>query len=173
MSKPEAIDRLLPLFREYMQLEKKRIGQGVTPLEFQRWLDVKKTLKKHFKTGPHSERRTSTRVNTRLAVEFPSEENFRDAAIRNVSRGGLFIATAFPAAVGTEFVLRIHIESSGKLLEVPVSVVSNNLGDGRSTGAAGMGVRFGNLTEEQRSELDAVYEQAVEEAPDSEGLPRQ
>ncbi len=166
MSKVAAIGRLLPLFREYMQLEKKRVGHGVTPLEFQRWLDVKKTLGKHFQGGPHRERRTSDRVEARIRVEFKSEELFRNAAIRDLSRGGVFIATPFAAEVGTELVLRIHIQSSGVDLEVPGAVVSNNVSDGYSTGVLGMGVRFGNLTEEQRSALDAVYERAAENAPD-------
>ena len=161
MPKIAAIGRLLPLFREYMQLEKRRVDRGVTPFEFRRWLDVKKTLGKHFQARPDSERRESVRVETRIRVQFESEAMFRDASIHNLSRGGVFIATPFAAEVGTEFVLRIHIESSDKHLEVPAVVVSSNMGDGCNPGVPGMGMRFGNLTEEQRSELDAVYERAV------------
>jgi uncharacterized protein (TIGR02266 family) len=166
MPKTAKIDRLLPLFREYMQLENKRVGQGVTPLEFQRWLDVKKTLGKHFQAGPDRERRSSERVETRIRVAFKSEELFRQAAIRNLSRGGVFIATPFAAEVGTELVLRIHIQSSSVDLEVPGVVASNNVSDGHSTGVLGMGVRFGNLSEEQKSALDAVYRQVAEDAPE-------
>ena len=35
---------ILPLLREYRVLERKRSDEGVTPLEYQRWLDLKRRL---------------------------------------------------------------------------------------------------------------------------------
>ena len=166
MSNSHAVERLLPLFREYMGLEKRRGSQGVTPLEFRRWVDLKRTLGKHFQRGPEREQRQSVRVETRMRVEFKSAEHFRDATIQNLSRGGVFVATPFAAEVGTELILRIHIQATGEDLEVPGIVVSNNIGGDQSTSRFGMGVRFGNLTDEQRTRLDALYERVMEQVVD-------
>jgi uncharacterized protein (TIGR02266 family) len=166
MSKSHVVERLLPLFREYMGLEKRRGDQGVTPPEFQRWLDLKRILGKHFQKGPDREQRQSPRVETRMRVEFKSAEHFRDATIKNLSRGGVFVATPFAAEVGTELILRIHIRATGEDLEVPGVVVSNNIADDQTTSNLGMGVRFGNLSDEQRASLDALYERVVEQGVD-------
>jgi uncharacterized protein (TIGR02266 family) len=166
MSKSHVVERLLPLFREYMGLEKRRGSQGVTPPEFQRWLDLKRTLGKHFQRGPDREQRQSPRIETRMRVEFKSAEHFRDATVKNLSRGGVFVATPFAAEVGTELILRIHIRATGEDLEVPGVVVSNNLGETQTASNFGMGVRFENLTDEQCKSLDALYEQAAKQVVD-------
>jgi len=168
MSKNHAVERLLPLFREYMCLEKERGSQGVTPLEFQRWLDLKRTLGKHFQQSPDREQRQSPRVETRMRVEFKSAEHFRDATVKNLSRGGVFVATPFAAEVGTELILRIHIQATGEDLEVPGVVVSNNIGENQTASTLGMGVRFGDLTDEQGASLDTLYEQARQQQVDSD-----
>jgi uncharacterized protein (TIGR02266 family) len=168
MPKSHAVERLLPLFREYMRLEKERGSQGVTPLDFQRWLDLKRTLGRHFQQDPAREQRQSPRVETRMRVEFKSAEHFRDATIKNLSRGGVFVATSSAAEVGTELILRIHIRATGEDLEVPGVVVSNNIGQNQATSNLGMGVRFGNLTVEQCASLDVLYEQAMERVVDGD-----
>ena len=90
------MSRILPLLREFRLLERKRVGEGVTPSEYKRWLDVRDKLEASFEqddapTG--SERRKHARVPTRMLVQFSSERQLRNATIENVSRGGLFVNT--------------------------------------------------------------------------------
>ena len=45
------VQQLMPLMREFGGLERKRLGAGVTPLEYQRWLDLKGQIGKNFAKG--------------------------------------------------------------------------------------------------------------------------
>ncbi len=148
-------------FREYMHLTRKRTGEGLTPLEYQRWRSLSRQLGKHFSKGPPkggTERRESVRVPTRLKVSFASPNAVSEAMMTNLSRGGLFINTAFPPDPGTRLELRLSIESTAETLQVPVEVVSTNVGEGFKTGELGMGVRFLPMPDEVRKKLDDLYE---------------
>lgn len=151
------LPRLQKLLREYAALDRRRGDEGLTPVEYHRWRDLKGRLSDHFSDVPsHGDRRESVRVPTRIRVEFKTEGRVRDAVIRNLSRGGIFIETPFALEVGTKFVLRIHIRSSDKTLDVPARVVSENVGDGFSTQVLGMGVAFEPLTPEQSDQIDEL-----------------
>ena len=76
----------------------------------------------------------------------------------NLSRGGLFVNTAFPAEPGTRLELKLRIESTGETLQIPVEVVSNNVGDGFATRELGMGVRFLPMPNDLRKKVDDYYE---------------
>ncbi len=148
------------MFREFANLDRKRSGDGVTPLEYQRWKHLNQELARAFdggRRGAGVERRGSLRVPTRLKLSFQTEGRLGQAVMRNLSRGGLFIATAFPAEVGTRLDLRVRIESSGEMLEIPVEVVTTHVGPGGTTQALGMGVSFVNPTPELRKKLDELY----------------
>jgi len=148
-------------FREFMHLDRKRIGEGLTPLEYQRWRALSFELGTRFSKGPPksgSERRESVRVPTRLKVSFESPDAVSQALMTNLSRGGLFVNTAFPAEPGTRLELKLLIESTGETLQVPVEVVSNNVGEGFMTGQLGMGVRFLPMPHDLRKQLDDFYE---------------
>ncbi len=149
------------LFREYMHLDRKRTGDGLTPLEYQRWRALSRELGKRFSKGPPkggAERRDSVRVPTRLKVSFASPDAVSQAWMTNISRGGLFINTAFPAETGTRLDLELRIESTAETLRVPVEVVSSNVGDAFNTGELGMGVRFMPMPDGLRKKLDDFYE---------------
>ncbi len=169
------MNSLLPMMRELRNLERKRRSEGVTPLEYQRWLDLKNTLeanlKKESRPPPDVERRRSSRVSTRLLVEFQNQGELREAVIHNVSDGGLFVSTPFAPAIGAEFILCIRVGGSGETIEIPCVTVSNNVGDEFSTQNLGMGVKFLNLTAKQRKAVDsllatALLSEAVDEEPD-------
>ncbi len=149
------------LFREYMHLDRKRTGDGLTPHEYQRWRLLSLELGKRFSKGPPkggSERRDSVRVPTRLKVSFKSPDAVSQALMTNISRGGLFVNTPFPPEPGTRLELKIRIESTAETLQVPVEVVSSNVGEGFKTGELGMGVRFLPMRDEVRKKLDDFYE---------------
>jgi uncharacterized protein (TIGR02266 family) len=160
-------------FREFMHLDRKRTGEGLTPLEYQRWRALARELSTRFSKGPPrggAERRESVRVSTRLKVSFESPAAVSQALMTNLSRGGLFINTAFPAEPGPRLELKLLIESTGKTLQVPVEVVSSNVGEGFRTGQLGMGVRFLPMPTALRKQLDDFYEAlASRSLEDSEG----
>ncbi len=138
----------------------------MTPLEYQRWLDLKHRLTAGLSDGPpvgSRERRASLRVPTRLRVEFATAGGFERARIRDLSQGGIFVATPFAAELGTELVLRISIESTGDVIELPAVVVTNNVEDGFTTGNLGMGLRFRTLSPEQKARIHQLQMQALDE----------
>ncbi|MEM7409088.1 MAG: hypothetical protein AAF430_02500 [Myxococcota bacterium] len=129
------------LLREYAVLNRRRKGDdGVTPLEYQRWSDLRGKLEKTFpgRSAPGSEGRS------RIRVEFECRDALADAAMFNVRPVGLFIATPFALESGIEFELLAVVEDTGERFETRCKVVSNNVGPDFSTAALGMGVRFRN-----------------------------
>ncbi|MCG8590474.1 MAG: PilZ domain-containing protein [Proteobacteria bacterium] len=149
-------------FREYASLDRRRTGEGLTPIEYQRWLDLHEKLSREFSDPPASgDRRGSVRVPIKLKVEFRSNDSVRRAIIRSTSRSGLFINTPFPPEVGTTITLCIHIESTGETIEVPCDVISNNVGEGFDTNVLGMGVCFRQMPPDVRKQLDEIYGSAL------------
>lgn len=158
--------KLLPLLREFAVLDRKRTNEGVSPLEYQRWLDLRKRLDEGLGNAElpgRMERRASARVPTRIRVEFTTPGRFQQATIRNLSDGGLFIGTPFAAEIGTTLVLSISIHSTGEVLDLPVEVVTNNMGDGFSTTAFGMGVKFVALSTSQKTAVHNLMLRGREE----------
>lgn len=124
------VQQLMPLMREFGGLERKRLGAGVTPLEFQRWLDLKgqigRSFEKSRKAGlsaiggdPGSARPT------RLLIEYKSREHLIESLVANIQPAGLFVATPFAADVGVEFVVRITLAEEGETADVPAVVVTS------------------------------------------------
>lgn len=146
---------VVAMFREYAVLERLRSSTGVTPLEYQRWLDLRTRLEAQLPQVP-GDRRRFERTPTRLKVGFKSERSLQRAVIRNLSRGGVFVATPFAADVGTSLELLLRIDDTGELVEIPGVVVSSNVSDGISTARMGMGVRFERLDPRQQAWVDAL-----------------
>ncbi len=155
------------LFREYMHLDRRRVGDGLTPVELKGWGELKRMLSKRFSRDLSEEqpdRRTSLRVPTRLTVSFQNLGDFRSSRMKNLSRGGLFIVTEYPAEIGTKFTLLIHIQDPPNKLEVPVVVVSQNVGLCFPVGSRGMGVAFHETDPMLRERLNQLYQQKLKEA---------
>ena len=140
------------MLREFAGLNQKRKTDGVTPLEYQRWLDLGRRLAKAFPDLPKPAR--SGRVC--IVVEFKSREELREVIMMNVRPIGLFIQTPFPPDEGTTFDLRVRVQETEELLSSRVVVVSNNVGPDYSTQCLGMGVRFCQAACELRAVLDEL-----------------
>lgn len=156
--------RLLPLLREYGALERKRVREGVTPLEYQRWQDLEKQLANQIfqEAGPEGvERRRHLRVPTRMLVQYRTRDHLRDAIVSNISKAGLFINSPFSPEVGTTFMLVIQVDTTGESVEVPCEVVSTNLADNLTSQQLGMGVKFVGLGSEQRRAVDELFAEAL------------
>jgi uncharacterized protein (TIGR02266 family) len=171
MSSPKPLGRLLPLLREFGLLDRKRSADGVTPLEYQRWRDLKKTLANSIPqvAAPSGrDRRQHVRVPTRILIDFRSSDELREAVISNISHGGLFINTPFAPDIGQEFMLCLRVGESTEVLDVPCEVISNNVGNGFTTDTLGMGVKFKNLDAQQREAVDRLFESALAAEDDAD-----
>ena len=141
------------LLREFAQLNGRRKGSGITPLEFQRWLDLRSKLEKAFPGRPPPDG-----GRTRVLVEFESRVALSQSIMANVRPIGLFVPTPFAAEPGTKFELRVQIVETSETYDSPVVVVSNNVGPEFSTQNLGMGVRFTTSRGELHQVLDELWD---------------
>lgn len=151
---------------EYNRLERARVTSGLSAEELQRWKALKEQLDRHFSPGSDPtkrSRRDSVRVPTRIKASFESLGSFRDSIMTNLSRGGVFVCTDCPLAIGEKVTLRISVEGEGTPLDVPARVVSTGVQGNFSTQRKGMGVAFLDMDPELRRRVDALYERALED----------
>lgn len=141
------------LLREFARLNRRRKGDGITPLELLRWLDLRRQLEKQFPGRPPPDG-----GRTRVVVEFESREALRRSIMVNVRPIGLFVPTAFAAEPGTRFELRVLVVDSGDVYDSPVVVVSNNVGPDFSTRDLGMGLRFASERCPLRTALEQLHD---------------
>jgi uncharacterized protein (TIGR02266 family) len=153
------------MLREYARLEKKRGAEGLSLRELQRWNVLDDALRKEFKKegadAAPDERRTSRRVATLLSVHFQSLGEARHSLMTNFSKGGVFIYTETPAAIGTRVELKIRIDESNSEIVVPAEVVTQNMAPDMSSTSKGMGLRFLDMDEKTRKMVNALYGRAV------------
>jgi hypothetical protein len=140
------------LLREFARLNRRRKDSGVTPLELQRWLDLRGKLEKAFPGRPPPDG-----GRTLVRVEFETCRCLSQAIMAEVRPVGLFLPTPFTCDPGTRFELKVVVMETGEAYESPVVVVSNNVGPGFSTGALGMGVRLEAADCPLRRALEALY----------------
>lgn len=150
---------LLPLLRQCRQLDRKRTRAGLSPEEHERWLVLKTRLGANLSPSER-ERRRFERVATRLRTSFRTPRALHEAIISNLSSGGVFVATAHPAEIGTKLRLNLRIESTGERIELACVVVSQNVASDFSTQTLGMGLCFTDLDGQQREAVARLYEEA-------------
>jgi uncharacterized protein (TIGR02266 family) len=154
-------------FREFIHLDRKHRTDGLTAAELDRWSRLKRALGRKFSpdlSNEHSDARRSVRVPTQLRVDFASVDELRGQRMTNLSRGGLFVATAHQLAIGTRVTLLVHIDESGDTLEIPAEVASHNVGPQYASDQQGMGLRFLEMDAATSSRLEALYEASLETA---------
>ncbi len=101
-------------------------------------------------------RRSYERYDTSLHVDIRSGETFLFAYITNISEMGIFIHSESPLSIGTELTLRFATED-GTPFELPGMVVwINPLRMNGDNPNPGMGVRFSELTLDQRERVVAL-----------------
>ncbi len=104
-----------------------------------------------------SEKRSSVRAPIELKVDYKHLNGFFADYTKNISRGGTFIGTEKPLAVGTVFRFEITIpgQASPFRLNGEVSWVRN---DGAQSG---MGIRFVFADDAERRELETTVEKLM------------
>lgn len=164
MTVRKSMMRLLPLLREYGTLERKRVREGVTPLEYQRWRDLEQKLSGQIfqDAGDYAtEQRKHLRVPTRMLVAYRTHDDLKEAIVSSVSKGGLFIGTPFPPEIGATFVLILKVDATGESVEVPCEVVSTNIDGALSSRQLGMGVKFIGLGSDQKRAVESMFAAAL------------
>lgn len=105
---------------------------------------------------PDADRRRHRRYDASISVDFSDGDNFLFAYIENISEMGIFIRTEDPLPVGTELSLRFG-PNGDEPLELEGEVMWVNplkpLGDNPNPG---MGVKFRNLSPDQRERVVEV-----------------
>jgi uncharacterized protein (TIGR02266 family) len=92
--------------------------------------------------GTPSERRRSIRVPVEVALGVHSESNFFSGLTRDISDGGLFVATHTPLPLGTHVSVKFALPACPEIEADGVVVWLSE----PTTGHPGMGVQFLNLT---------------------------
>jgi len=161
------------LLRAYLALDKRRKAGGLSPAEMARWSQLKSALNRHFQPDldeQHEKKRESVRVPLSLNVNFESRGEVRKCLMKNLSAGGIFVATESPLPIGTPFNVRIRIEKTGEDVELPGEVVTVGVSADLSQKEHGMGIRFVHLTEAQHQQVIDFSEEAmmkaIEDPPD-------
>jgi len=155
------------LFRAYIALDKRRKAGGLSPTDMARWSQLKSALNRHFEPSvkeKHAKSRESVRVPLDLNVNFESRGEVRKCLMKNLSAGGIFVATESPLPIGTPFNVRIRIERTGEEIELPGEVVSVGVSANLSKEQHGMGIRFAHLTEAQAQLVAEFSEEAMKKA---------
>jgi type IV pilus assembly protein PilZ len=103
------------------------------------------------------ERRSSTRFDVTWSVDCETEETFLYAAITNISELGIFVRTTEPLCMGTQLTLRFVPPDASEpfVLQGMVQWV-NTVRPMHDNPNPGMGIRFVNLTLDDRERLVAT-----------------
>ena len=155
------------LLRAFLALDKRRKADGLSPPDMARWSQLKSALNRHFDPSlkeQHSRSRDSVRVPLDLNVNFESRGEVRECMMKNLSAGGIFVATESPLPIGTPFNVRVRIERTGEEVELPGEVVSIGVSADLSQEQHGMGIRFVDLTTAQQEKVAEFSEEAMKKA---------
>ncbi|MDF1535628.1 MAG: TIGR02266 family protein [bacterium] len=102
------------------------------------------------------ENRKHPRVDVWIEVTFKSPMELVCSFMPNISKGGMFIQTSEPLALGTVLALAFQLPGQENLIRVKGKVVWNSPpGRGRKPG---MGVQFNEMPEEDRHILEGFIQ---------------
>ncbi len=111
------------------------------------------------KTGPAGrERRQAPRILVNIEVDYGNADNFLFAYIRDISATGIFVRTDTPEPPGTRLNLRFTPTRGGRVLDIEGEVIwINPLRPGAADNInPGMGIRFVDLTDDDRLDLQKL-----------------
>lgn len=105
------------------------------------------------------DKREHSRIPIQLRVDYRRTNSFLSDYTRNISRGGTFIVTDRPLAVGTLFRFTLSVPSPPQAFELIGEVVW-----ARSEGSEpGMGIRFVYRSDEERRQAEEAMERLLVE----------
>ncbi len=163
------VQQLMPLMREFGGLERKRLGAGVTPLEYQRWLDLKGRIGQSFAKSRQAGLqamggRDGKEHPTRLLVEYRNREHLLESIVSNIQPAGFFVPTPFAAEIGATFLMRVALEEEGEVADVPAVVVTSITQGAHtlSTMSMGMSVKILKPSRSQAPGISKLFASALD-----------
>jgi uncharacterized protein (TIGR02266 family) len=151
---------------EFKAIDQQRGERDLSVEEARRYVELKELLENRTSSdhGPPSSARASLRVPIAYEAKFDNADGFRNAYLRNISEGGVYIESGDAFAMGDRFVLRITLESPKVALDQRVQVVWVNQRPSPDSGLeAGVGVAFLDLTPETKMQIKAIVHNRLDE----------
>jgi len=106
---------------------------------------------------PENQKGTKNPITLKIKFKSGSVEQFIERYSVDVSRGGIFIRTKEPLAVGTPLRFEFQLQDGTPLISGDGTVVWNRAADpSRPTVVPGMGVRFDKLTPDSQRVLERI-----------------
>src|SRR6476659_9138812 len=110
--------------------------------------------------------RRSDRLQHELLVSYRTVDGFITDWATNISRGGIFINTRNPLAVGSTVRLIISLPDTAFPFDLSGRVMRVNEFDNPSNQVPGMGIEFIDVDEEKRARIERFVERLRKELPD-------
>lgn len=104
--------------------------------------------------------RRHPRAPIELRVDYKKLNSFFADYTKNISKGGTFIKTNKPLAIGTQFLFKLTIPRRDEPFELLGEVVWSK----SEGGEPGMGIRFIYADDAQRTAFEAIVEKLMEES---------
>jgi uncharacterized protein (TIGR02266 family) len=110
--------------------------------------------------------RKADRLQHELLVAYRTVDGFITDWAVNISRGGIFINTRNPLAIGTTVRLIISLPDAAFPFDLTGRVIRVSEFDNPSNQVPGMGIEFVDVDEEKRSRIERFVERLRKELPD-------
>jgi uncharacterized protein (TIGR02266 family) len=110
--------------------------------------------------------RKSERLQHELLVAYRTVDGFITDWAVNISRGGIFINTRNPLAVGSVVRLIVSLPDAAFPFDLTGRVIRTHAHDPESEEMAGMGIEFMDVDEDKRARLERFVERLRKELPD-------
>lgn len=113
--------------------------------------------------------RKADRLHHELLVAYRTVDGFITDWAVNISRGGIFINTRNPLAVGTTVRLIISLPDTAFPFDLTGRVMRINEFDNPSNQVPGMGIEFVDVDDEKRARIERFVERLRKELPEKSG----
>ena len=127
-------------------------------------IQLVKSFTKKAVLGDPENKRKDDRVKKKFKVSYQSLASFVSSYLDNMGKGGLFIKTDRPLGRGTKFQLKIFLPDGKEELDVSCEVVwactPEMAANEENAAAAGMGVRFLNLSPAGKARINKMIKAA-------------
>src|ERR1043165_3198679 len=111
---------------------------------------------------PEPDRRQYPRESIELVVRYQRLNAFFADYVKNISRGGTFVATSEPLPQDTEFVFSLAVPELDEPLQLRAKVMWVTAVDAASKASpAGMGIQFQYRDAEERGRLERLIEDLI------------
>ncbi|HKD42726.1 MAG TPA: TIGR02266 family protein [Myxococcaceae bacterium] len=116
--------------------------------------------------------RRANRLQHELLVAYRSVDGFITDWAVNISRGGMFINTRNPLAVGTTVRLIISLPDTAFPFDLTGRVTRVAEFNNPSNQVPGMGIEFVGVDDEKRARIERFVERLRKELPDAQPRPK-